>query len=161
MTTPDEVAALLPCPFCGGKAKLITDTHGPDFVNCVECGVAVHPDMWNRRASLSPPAGMVGETPEMDAEIEQLLIELDDGPDTVIGGAESLQSRSRRAIRSIERRLRAALPPAGMVMVPREPTHDILWHMARCPAGGWDADPMNQQYRTVIEAALAARERKE
>ena len=60
--TPDEVAALLPCPFCGGSnihyRKYIAYEQS-EAIWCETCEAEVTPEMWNRRASLSPPAGMV------------------------------------------------------------------------------------------------------
>lgn len=58
---------LLPCPFCGGAAKLLHVDHGDDwFVRCKECDVQqpsvhnlVHTKKqaiaaWNRRNGQSP-----------------------------------------------------------------------------------------------------------
>ncbi|QLV95596.1 Lar family restriction alleviation protein (plasmid) [Citrobacter freundii] len=62
---PDVVNGLMPCPFCGGKARQLTieqdnDPHfGGDVITCTECGASSHVEFgfkenlkaaWNSRA---------------------------------------------------------------------------------------------------------------
>lgn len=126
-------AELKPCPFCSGAARLITDTHGPDFVNCVECGVCVHPDEWNRRASDSAREAGLEERPVMWAvvhkgrfnknifELEQAAIDCRDRLDA------AYQDEPRQVVplyRALASREQAVPQPApGTVSVPEK----VLW----------------------------------
>lgn len=76
--TPTEAQSLLPCPFCGGAAKIIrTGSIGDRYirVQCVSCGTSVGEtritleciNAWNHR---TPPSSALGE------EIRKLATEL-------------------------------------------------------------------------------------
>ncbi|MFV9323939.1 Lar family restriction alleviation protein [Citrobacter freundii] len=64
---PDSENGLMPCPFCGGKARQLTieqdnDPHfGGDVITCTECGASSHVEfgfkenlksVWNSRAAM-------------------------------------------------------------------------------------------------------------
>lgn len=64
---PDSANGLMPCPFCGGKARQLTieqdnDPHfGGDVITCTECGASSHVEFgfkenlksaWNSRAAM-------------------------------------------------------------------------------------------------------------
>ncbi|OIY07905.1 Lar family restriction alleviation protein [Citrobacter portucalensis] len=64
---PDSENGLIPCPFCGGKARQLTieqdnDPHfGGDVITCTECGASSHVEfgfkenlksVWNSRAAM-------------------------------------------------------------------------------------------------------------
>ncbi|HAT7594792.1 TPA: restriction alleviation protein, Lar family [Citrobacter werkmanii] len=64
---PDSENGLMPCPFCGGKARQLTieqdnDPHfGGDVITCTECGASSHVEFgfkenlesaWNNRAAM-------------------------------------------------------------------------------------------------------------
>ncbi|WP_222214514.1 Lar family restriction alleviation protein [Escherichia coli] len=64
---PDSENGLMPCPFCGGKARQLTieqdnDPHfGGDVITCTECGASSHVEFgfkenlksaWNSRAAM-------------------------------------------------------------------------------------------------------------
>lgn len=76
MNSTQPAAALMPCPFCGGEARLLTfksmlgTVHE---VSCVNCGDEVRKQsheleetiaQWNRRASQPPPVGVPSEVLE-------------------------------------------------------------------------------------------------
>lgn len=50
-STPEDIARLLPCPFCGGRDLSIVNTHSPAYwVTCVTCNAEKHCDNKIRRA---------------------------------------------------------------------------------------------------------------
>ena len=93
--TPDEVAALLPCPFCGRDARERDGKIGCKNLDCAAYMLPATREEWNHR---SPPAGMV-----KDAERYRWLrnhgwdnarpIPLGDGLDEAVNAARSREGK--------------------------------------------------------------------
>lgn len=72
-----EIEALLPCPFCGGAARLSRHPKGYDLAHCADgtCDPGhltfAVPEKWNRR-SLSRPVGVTDAMVERGMEEERL-----------------------------------------------------------------------------------------
>ncbi|EAS2247971.1 restriction alleviation protein, Lar family [Salmonella enterica] len=131
---------LLPCPFCGGKARQVTieqdddPNFGGDVITCTECGASSHVEFgfkenlksaWNSRAAmlqgkfrdLSQPVD-----PQV-AEYEQIMLQ------------------------------------AGWVMVPKEPTDEMIAAAMECDDVVFDStDPTAfcVQYREIYYSMVTA-----
>lgn len=133
MPAPEE-NGLLPCPFCGGKARQLTieqdnDPHfGGDVITCTECGVSSHVEFgfkenlkstWNSRAAM--------------------FRDLSQPVDPQISEYEKIMLR------------------AGWVMVPVEPTDEMIAAAMNCEDVLFNSDEsFCVQFGNIYEAMLAA-----
>lgn len=132
MTTPkNPCAALAPCPFCGGHAYYNHTDAGPERkyyrVHCEKCDARIgHPytrkdaarQAWNTRAALTPkPSGG-------DVELQDVI----DWADGVAGAlGTEYASRVTDTEAAVAMGVKAALTPSpDYVMVPREPTREMI-----------------------------------
>lgn len=106
ITTPAqmrEAAALLPCPFCGGKAERITlgdeepANKGGDVITCQSCGASSHVEFgrkenlvyaWNRRAT--PIAEVEAERDQWQESCQHLALMIENLTDQRDAALEDL-----------------------------------------------------------------------
>ena len=89
MTPPTELVALMPCPFCGGRAEIerFGNTRVSTIYTCGECGCRLetgeefhHGRLWNRRANADTIEAMAGEIASMKRRLDLWEPKISYGP---------------------------------------------------------------------------------
>lgn len=176
MTTHND-ESLKPCPFCGGKAAVVSIQFCEDgvdtYVKCSGCdarsagceGAYSNPSYavqeWNRRAEQPQPAPMQvdGQKPISElTELGQMIVKETSIP--YIGLVADLKQRIAELESALASRAEHAVPE-GYKLVPIEPNADIIINMAAAHEFSQFHDlegPMKDAYAAMIAAVQSNKE---